>query len=355
MCAWKQQTTVQEATSIRFGSAKFEVGDDVGSLVDVGAIRDGVWEETFDKVEVMSDNAGAIELGIRNHFAFLSGNLMEINLEKLAKFYKGVHKHETVAASQQTITDESITLDDYDFESFLHREGDGTEAADIVVQNAAASLTLLRDCDYIIAVLANGFTGIARAHPAAVITGSVLIAVTTTHTITLSTPDFDVDPAPGDHLILSGFIAPYTANNRVVTVDSVTTEGSVFTVTETLADCAEGVGDAGTITILRGGIADEDIVLVDYKYTPLASRTLKSGGITTFTPQVARFTNYNAAGKVFRATIWEATPEGGIKIDFPADMDEDPAMCPIRIKGRLDKDLTSGEQLWELYDEQHAS
>ena len=346
--AFKQQTSVQVATAIRFGSAKFEVGDDVGSLVDVGAIREGVWEETFDKVEVMSDNAGAIELGIRNHFAFLSGNLMEINLEKLAKFYKGVHKHETVAAAPVNITDESIVLNDTGFEAFAYRNGAGTEVASIVVTNAAGALTLVRDCDYVISLLANGFTGIARAYPTVIESASALITVATPgKTYTLSAGAWDIQPAVGDHIIVAG--CGESGNNGVKTVTAVTS--TVITVDETCTAEAEGA----SITITRGGIADGDTVLADYSYTPLASRTLKSGGITTFTAQVARFTNYDVNNKVFRVTIWEATPEGGIKIDFPADTDEDPALCPIRIKGRLDKDLTSGEQLWEIYDEQHVS
>lgn len=346
--AFKQQTNVQVATSIRFGSAKFEVGDDVGSLVNVGAIRDGIWEETFDKVEVMSDNAGPIELGIRNHYAFLSGNLMEINLEKLAKFYKGVHKHETVAAAPTAITNEPIVLTGTGFKAFAYRNGAATEVASIVVTNAAGVVTLVRDVDYVISLLANGFTGIARAYPAAIVTAAADISADTTDdSFNDASSDFATILAPGDHIIVAGFTDP--ANNGVFEVVSAT--NAKIIVTANLAT----EGAPASVTITRGGIASGNTVLVDYSYTPLASRTLKSGGITTFTPQVARFTNYDVNNKVFRATIWEATPEGGIKIDFPADADADPAMCPIRIKGRLDTTRTSGEQLWELYDEQHAS
>ena len=54
------QTSVQVENAIRFGSAKFEMGATVGALVDIGAIRNGVWEYRFDKVTVKSDNAGTI-------------------------------------------------------------------------------------------------------------------------------------------------------------------------------------------------------------------------------------------------------------------------------------------------------
>lgn len=346
--AWKQQTDVQQATSIRFGSALFEVGPDTENLTDVGAMRDCVFEETFDKVEVMSDNAGSIELGLRNHFAFLAGNLMEINLQVLEKFYKGVHKYGTGVGTEQTITNEVIVLTDTDFEAFLHRNGDSSECTITQINDAATELVLVRDCDYLITVLGNGYTGIARAFPAAVDEAAADIVPNVGKTYTSGSSGFATILAPGDHIIVAGCTNP--ANNGVKTVASATNE--IITVTDVcVTDDA-----SGSTTITRGGIASDDTVHADYKYTPLASRTLKSGGITAFTAQVARFTNYDAAGKIFRITIWEATPEGGIKIDFPSDMDEDPAMCPIRMKGRLDNGaLVSGEQLFEIYDTQHLT
>lgn len=92
------QTVVQVNDTIRFGSAKMEVGATVGSLVDVGAIRNAVCEYSFDKVTVKSDNAGVISRGNRNEKMKLAGDLMEVNLEKLASFYSGVLTHATVAA-----------------------------------------------------------------------------------------------------------------------------------------------------------------------------------------------------------------------------------------------------------------
>lgn len=348
------QTTVQQSQTIRFGSAKFEMGATAGSLVDVGAIRNGAFEYSFDKVEVKSDNAGVIKQAVTNERASLGGDLMEINMTRLGSFYTGVLTADTVAAAPVAVPDEVQVLTGTVENILTHRNAAGTEVTAIVVTNGAGTTTYVRDCDYVINVNADGYTTIARAYPTSIITASALIAVTGTNTITLSAGAFDVNPAPGDHLTLSGFIAPYTANNRVVTVVEVTTLDSVFTVAETLVNAAEGAGVAGTITILNGGIATGGSTLVDYSYTPSASKTLKGGGLTTFTARVCRFTNTNAAGLTFVITVFSATPDGGIVIDFPADDAEDPAMCPIKMVGVCDTTLVAGEQLFEIEDNQHT-
>ena len=77
------QTTVQMKEKINFGSGKFEVLEAGSSTwINLGAMRDIVWSETWDKVTVMSDNAGEIKNFIKNHHAILGGNLMEISLHK---------------------------------------------------------------------------------------------------------------------------------------------------------------------------------------------------------------------------------------------------------------------------------
>lgn len=266
--AYKVATAVQTAAAIRFGSAKVEIGDTVGTLIDIGAARDVKFAHSFDKVVVPSDNAGPVELGIRNELVKMSALMMEINLVNLAQFYSGVFTHSTIAAAPVSITDENVTLDGTDEVALAHKNGANTEVSTIVVTTAAAGATV-RNTDYTISVNPAGFTVITRI------------------------------------------------------------DGGLF--------------------------ADGDAALVDYAYTPLASRSLKAGGKQTFTAQVMRFTNYDVDDKEFRITIWEATPGGGIVIDFPATDEADPAMIPIEIEGRLDTTKASGEQLFEIQDSQHAS
>lgn len=85
------QTTVQNPDAIQFGSGKLEYSIDDGvSWVDLGAMRDIVFLETFEEVEVPSDNAGIVKQGIKNQIATLAGNLMELDLEKIAALRGGL-------------------------------------------------------------------------------------------------------------------------------------------------------------------------------------------------------------------------------------------------------------------------
>lgn len=184
----RNMTTVQQKNSIRFGSAKFEVGESEESLVDLGAMRGVAFEESWDEIQVSSDNAGIIVAGIKNHKVSLKGDLMEINLKTLATIRGGIDKYEEVPADE--------------------------------LGQKKAAVKLL------------------------------------------------------------------------------------------------------------------------------------SGGVSTFTPRVARITNYNDAGEEFRITVFKANTATGLNIAFPGADDEDPAMTPIEMTGTNDTSRAIGEQLFEIYDEQ---
>lgn len=94
----RAMTKVQQSNTIRFGSAKFEVGEDENSLVDLGAMRGIEFEETWDEMRVNSDNAGVILAGVLNQQAAIRGDLMEINLVNLARLRGGIDKIEEVEA-----------------------------------------------------------------------------------------------------------------------------------------------------------------------------------------------------------------------------------------------------------------
>jgi len=348
----KQQTTVQESTAVKWGSCLMEVGPNVGDLVNVGALRDVVWEETFDSVSVETDNAGPIELGIRNHRCAISGNWMEINWDNLARVYSGVHSVVAANTDSVAVTDEDVVLTAYDVTRLAHKNGDGSEVTLITVGDVATpTIVYVRDCDYVITTDAQGWTGISRAFATPIVTASGAITVATpAKTYTLSAETYLANLAIGDHIIVSG--CAEAGNNGVKTVTAFTT--TVITVDETCT----GEAETGTVTITRGAIAAGATVYANtYTYVPLASRTYTGGGFSTFTPQVVRITNSDAStpAKTLQCTIFSATPDGGIKIDFPSDDDIDPALVPIKMNGRLDNDLDSGEQLFEIVDTQQTA
>jgi hypothetical protein len=104
---------------------------------------------------------------------------------------------------------------------------------------------------------------------------------------------------------------------------------------------------SGSTTIATG-----DNVKVSYTYTPNASVSLSSGGLTTITPQVVRLTNVDAAGKKFEVTVYSAISQKGISMKFPADDSEKSLVIPFELTGEVDISRTAGDQLFKILDEQ---
>jgi hypothetical protein len=97
------QTTVKQSQKIVFGSGKFEISEDGISWTDLGAMRGIVFTETWDKVTVMSDNAGEIKSFIKNHKASLAGNLMEIDFANLNVIRGGIDNYDSTPGVSETL------------------------------------------------------------------------------------------------------------------------------------------------------------------------------------------------------------------------------------------------------------
>ncbi|MEK3718869.1 hypothetical protein [Paenibacillus sp. FSL R7-0333] len=175
----RNMTTVQKASSIRFGSAKFEVGEDVNSLIDLGAMNSIVFEETWDEMTVTSDNAGVIKTGINNHAAGIEGDLMEINLATLATIRGGIDKFELIAGTPKTVSNEAVTLSNQVQKRLLNKNGAGTVVTAVTVKKGAT--TLVEGTDYNLSVDSAGFTVIVRI-PSGGITSGDTVMVNYTYT-----------------------------------------------------------------------------------------------------------------------------------------------------------------------------
>lgn len=175
----RNMTTVQKASSIRFGSAKFEVGEDVNSLIDLGAMNSIVFEETWDEMTVTSDNAGVIKTGINNHAAGIEGDLMEINLATLATIRGGIDKFELIAGTPTPVTNEAVTLSNQVQKRLVNKNGAGTVVTAVTVKKGTT--TLAEGTDYTLSVDTAGYTVIARI-PSGGITSGDSVTVNYTYT-----------------------------------------------------------------------------------------------------------------------------------------------------------------------------
>lgn len=261
------QTTVQHPETIRFGSGRLEIGKSLDSLVDVGALT-GVHftHELGDKVTITSDNAGVILERAGTQTAKVEANLMEINLDTLAVYMGGVSKLETVAGSQQTVTNEEHTLKGTTFIRLDHRMSDGNAVTIDSIKKKGGS-SAVEDTDYVVALDSDGYTCIARKSGSSVIT-------------------------------------------------------------------------------------DGSVVQVSYKYTPAAYKRLSFGGLQQLDAAVARITNYDSLGREFSITVYKATADSGIEIEFQADGADETDVVPITLVGTEDTSRAVGDQLFVIEDHQ---
>lgn len=261
------QTTVQHPETIRFGSGRLEIGKSLDSLVDVGALT-GVHftHDLGDKVTITSDNAGVVLERAGTQTAQVEANLMEINLDTLAVYMGGVSKLETVAGSQQTVTNEEHTLKGTTFIRLDHRMGDGNAVTIDSIKKKGGS-SAVEDTDYIVALDSDGYTCIARKSGSSV-------------------------------------------------------------------------------------IADGSVVQVSYKYTPAAYKRLSFGGLQQLDAAVARITNFDSLGREFSITVYKATADSGIEIEFQADDADETDVVPITLVGTEDTSRAVGDQLFVIEDHQ---
>lgn len=261
------QTTVQHPETIRFGSGRLEIGKSLDSLVDVGALT-GVHftHDLGDKVTITSDNAGVVLERAGTQTAQVEANLMEINLDTLAVYMGGVSKLETVAGSQQTVTNEEHTLKGTTFIRLNHRMGDGNAVTIDSIEEKGGS-SAVEDTDYIVALDSDGYTCIARKSGSSV-------------------------------------------------------------------------------------IADGSVVQVSYKYTPAAYKRLSFGGLQQLDAAVARITNFDSLGREFSITVYKATADSGIEIEFQADDADETDVVPITLVGTEDTSRAVGDQLFVIEDHQ---
>lgn len=261
------QTTVQHPETIRFGSGRLEIGKSLDSLVDVGALT-GVHftHDLGDKVTITSDNAGVVLERAGTQTAQVEANLMEINLDTLAVYMGGVSKLETVAGSQQAVTNEEHTLKGTTFIRLDHRMGDGNAVTIDSIKKKGGSAAV-EDTDYVVAIDSDGYTCIARKSGSSVIT-------------------------------------------------------------------------------------DGSVVQVSYKYTPAAYKRLSFGGLQQLDAAVARITNYDSLGREFSITVYKATADSGIEIEFQADDADETDVVPITLVGTEDTSRAVGDQLFVIEDHQ---
>lgn len=143
-------------------------------------------------------------------------------------------------------------------------------------------------------------------------------------------------------------------DGNAVTIDSVKKKGGSAAVEDT--DYIVAIDSDGYTCIARKSgssvIADGSTVQVSYKYTPAAYKRLSFGGLQQLDATVARITNFDSLGREFSITVYKATADSGIEIEFQADDADETDVVPITLVGTEDTSRAVGDQLFVIEDHQ---
>lgn len=235
------QTTTQKVNTIRFGSAKIEVGENVAGLVNLGTADNVVFTESFTPIVVKPGNAPEITAGVREHYATAKFDLWEVDLSNLNLIRGGIDTYSTVAASPVTVTDELVTLTGTKMVRLANKSGDGSEPTSISVKDSA-NTTATRNTDYVIGVDSAGWPVIGRVADSTVITTGEQVKVTYTYT-----PNASVKLSTG---------GKNTISPRVVRLTNTNAAGKKFQITIYAAKNQSG------IELKLPGDDSEDVVAV---------------------------------------------------------------------------------------------
>lgn len=143
-------------------------------------------------------------------------------------------------------------------------------------------------------------------------------------------------------------------DGNAVAIDSVEKKGRSAAVEDT--DYIVAIDSDGYTCIARKSgssvITDGSVVQVSYKYTPAAYKRLSFGGLQQLDAAVARITNFDSLGREFSITVYKATADSGIEIEFQADDADETDVVPITLVGTEDTSRAVGDQLFVIEDHQ---
>lgn len=157
-----KQTTIQDVTAIRKGSVRVLVGDDAGSLVDIGALRNPVMTSLSENQSVEFDNTDPLRKFVKGKDVQITFDLAEINFSHMAVLDAGILNLTTVAAALVAGAVQLVVSGGWNFNTFIlftNQNGDGT-APTVNSVTAATDGALVEGTDYHLMQDGNGDWGI---------------------------------------------------------------------------------------------------------------------------------------------------------------------------------------------------
>ena len=221
------QTTVQKADAIRIGSAKIKVGDSTDALVDLGAVRNVVSQESWELVKVMGDNVGEIKKFIKNHINTITFNWLELDLANLNSIRGGLDDYSVVNGDPVTVEAEAHGTGWTVGKPFRlnYKNGDDTVVASITVKAGESELIVDDDYKVFVGDGAVGTLGYTYITPLTAQTGAITV-------------DYTYTPNASKVLKTGGKVS---IDPKVVRLTNVNEDGKKFQVTVYKATNSSGI------------------------------------------------------------------------------------------------------------------
>lgn len=220
------QTAAQHINTIRFGSAKIEIGEDVSSLINLGLAEKIEFTEDFKPRVVKPDNGPELQKGVTGHSATVKFDLWEINLQNLSIMRGGMDSLSSVSGSSVSVTGEIHVLTGIEGARLSHKNGNGTVVTSVSVKNGSDNAAV-QNTDYVLYIDEEGYTCIARVSASTVLTSGGTAKINYTYTpyssVSLTTGGLD------------------TVSPRVVRLTNTDSNGKVFRITVYAAKNQSGI------------------------------------------------------------------------------------------------------------------
>lgn len=251
------QTQVQKENALRFGSMKVEIGNTLGTLVDIGVLRDVSFEGKAEITALQFDNAIERKM-IKDADKFaLNATLCEINFTNLSIMSGGMIDVTTVAGVLVSGAEFTFAETEWEFDKVIELSGQNDDGSAPTINSVTGSVDGVTT-DYKLVKLPNGNWGMSMD------SGGALLSIA------------------------------------------------------------------------------QDVV-IDYDYTPSASKnvTFKSKGLLA--DRYMRLTNTNQDGKVTVKTLRGVANIEPLNIDYAPDDENEVATTPISLEGYI-IDISDAQQ-----------
>jgi len=169
------QTNLQKTGALRYGSVTLYIGDDFGSLINIGAIRNMSFEHKAENIEVAFDNVPSIKKFKNGRKASFVFDLAEIDLTTFATTDSGLVIKTDIAGTAVNVVDESAVLTGVSGKALAKKNGNNSLVTNIVVTNLAGTTTYVKNTHYTLQLGADGFTRIARTDTSTITDGQTVI------------------------------------------------------------------------------------------------------------------------------------------------------------------------------------